>query len=184
MTLSIVVIAFALAMDAFAVSVSSGFCIKKLHLRHALRIALSFGIFQAVMPLIGWFLGHNLKRYIEGVDHWIAFVLLFFIGAKMSWESRKLPSEKEECKILGNTQLLVLSVATSMDALAVGITLPFLNVSLITAPIIIGLITFSLSFAGTYMGNRFGHIFESKMEVIGGLILIAIGIKILLEGVL
>lgn len=183
MTLSIIMIAFALSMDAFAVSVSRGFCIKQLHIKHALKISLSFGLFQAIMPIIGWLAGFSLKDLIHGVDHWIAFFLLFIIGCKMIWESRSLPEDEENCKEIRNFQLFILSIATSLDALAVGITLPFLNISIITAPLIIGMITFVLCFAGIYLGNRFGHLFEKKMEVVGGVVLILIGIKILLEGI-
>ena len=182
MTLSIIVIAFALSLDAFAVSVSSGFCIKQLHIRHALKISLSFGLFQAIMPIIGWLAGFRLKQFIEGVDHWIAFSLLFIIGCKMIWESRRFPENEEKCKDIGNSQLFILSIATSLDALAVGITLPFLNISIVTAPLIIGMITFVLCFVGIYLGNRFGHLFEKKIEAAGGIVLILIGVKILLEG--
>jgi len=183
MTFHLVLIAFGLAMDAFAVSVSSGFCIKRLRVRHALKISLSFGMFQALMPLLGWLAGFELKQVIGGVDHWIAFVLLFLIGCKMIWESRSLEPDEKKCEIMGNSRLLFLSVATSIDALTVGVTLPFLNVSLITAPLIIGIVTFILSYAGVYLGNRFGHLLESRMEMVGGIILILIGFKILLEGV-
>jgi putative Mn2+ efflux pump MntP len=183
-TLSIIMIAFALAMDAFAVSVSSGFCIKKLHIKHALKISLSFGLFQAIMPVIGWFAGFKLKEFIQGVDHWIAFILLFIIGCKMIWESRGFPGDEKDCEEIGNSQLFILSIATSLDALAVGITLPFLNISIITAPLIIGMITFILCFVGIYLGNRFGHLFEKKMEVAGGIVLILIGLKILLQGLI
>lgn len=169
-------------MDAFAVSVSCGFCMKQLHTRHALRISLSFGLFQAVMPVFGWLAGSGMKQLIQGVDHWIAFIILSIIGCKMIWESRSLNPDSEKCRVIGNYRLLVLSVATSIDALAVGVTLPFLQVSIVTAPLIIGLVTFLLCYIGIYLGNRFGHLFESKMEVIGGIVLILIGLKILLQG--
>ncbi|HOE63371.1 MAG TPA: manganese efflux pump MntP family protein [Candidatus Sumerlaeota bacterium] len=183
MTLSIVIIAFALSLDAFAVSVTNGICIKRLHIRHALRVALSFGIFQAVMPMVGWLAGFGVKSFMDGVDHWIAFGLLTAIGIKMIWESRRLDTEKvcPPDPELGNMQLFMLSIATSIDALAVGLTLPLLSVSIFMPALIIGGITFAVCLFGVYAGNRLGHILESKIEIVGGLILIGIGLKILLE---
>ncbi|MBN1901893.1 manganese efflux pump [Candidatus Sumerlaeota bacterium] len=182
MTLRIFIIAFALALDAFAVSVSCGFCMKQLHVRHALRISLSFGFFQALMPVIGWLAGFGMKQFIQGVDHWIAFILLAIIGGKMIWESKSLNPHKNKREVIGNSRLFMLSIATSLDALAVGIILPFLQVSIIAAPVIIGIVTFSLCYSGIYLGNRFGHLFENKMEIIGGIVLILIGVEILIKG--
>lgn len=178
---TIVFIAFGLAMDAFAVSVTSGFTIKQLHVKHALRIAAFFGIFQAVMPLVGWLAGLGFRGLISGIDHWVAFGLLSFIGLKMIYESTKMGPDRRTTDPLNIFVLLLLSVATSMDALAVGLSLSLLKVSIISPAIIIGLITFGLSFLGVYVGDRFGHFFENKIEVAGGLILIAIGVKILVE---
>ncbi|MEE9594550.1 MAG: manganese efflux pump MntP family protein [Candidatus Hydrothermarchaeales archaeon] len=174
-------IAVGLAMDAFAVSITSGLAIKKLHIKHAFVIALSFGIFQAIMPLVGWLAGLSLRDFISGVDHWIAFGLLTVIGAKMIYESVKLSEDEKVTNPLNIYVLLVLSIATSIDALAVGVTFAFLKIFIATPAIIIGLVTFFLSFLGVYIGNKMGHFFENKIELLGGLILIAIGIKILIE---
>ncbi|MCX6819567.1 MAG: manganese efflux pump MntP family protein [Candidatus Aenigmarchaeota archaeon] len=177
---TILFIAFGLAMDAFAVSVTSGITIKHQRISNALRIALFFGLFQAFMPLVGWLAGLSLKDSISGIDHWIAFGLLGFIGCKMIYESVKIQPKK---KI--NPQniyiLFMLSIATSIDALAVGVTFAFLEVFIATPIIVIGTITFLLSFIGVFIGNKLGHVFEKKIEILGGLVLIAIGIKILLE---
>ena len=179
--LTIILIALGLSMDAFAVSVTSGFTIKHLKINHALRLAAFFGLFQAVMPIIGWLAGFSLKEFIIDIDHWIAFGLLSIIGVKMIYESFKLNPKEEKSDPLNIYMLLMLSVATSIDALAVGLTLSFLHISVIIPAIVIGVITFLLSFAGVFIGDRFGHVFENKIEIAGGLILIGIGIKILIE---
>ena len=179
-TLSIVIIALGLSMDAFAVSITSGFTLNRCRVRHAAVIALAFGGFQAVMPVIGWAGGMVLRGPLQALDHWIAFGLLVFIGGKMVWESRQLP-EQSTCNPLHPRTLLLLAVATSIDALAVGVTFAFLNITLLGAVLIIGAVTFALSFAGVYIGSRFGHLFEKKMELAGGLVLVAIGVKILVE---
>ena len=178
----IIFIAIGLAADAFAVSVSSGAIIEKLRLRHALRIALFFGFFQGLMPWIGWKVGSLASDLIRSVDHWLAFVILCFIGGKMIYESRKLEEEIEKSiNPLNIYVLFTLAIATSIDALAVGLTFSFLNISIVEPVIIIGIVTFIFSLAGTYIGEFFGHIFEDKIELIGGLILIGIGTKILIE---
>jgi len=176
----IVVIAVGLAMDAFAVSVVSGSAYKQLQIRHALRMATFFGAFQAFMPLIGSMAGLGLKEYITGCDHWIAFCLLSAVGAKMIYESFKIKSVEENPDPSNIFVLLALSVATSIDALVIGITLSLITASIGLAVTIIGLITFALSYAGVIIGKRFGHFFENKIEILGGLILIAIGAKILI----
>jgi putative Mn2+ efflux pump MntP len=180
--ISIVIIAVGLAMDAFAVSITSGITIKRLHINHALKIALFFGLFQAIMPIIGWLAGLSLRDYISAIDHWIAFGLLSFIGCKMIYESITVQSSKKEINPLNVYVLLVLSVATSIDALAVGVSFAFLKVSIVTPVIIIGTVTFLLSYLGVYIGDRIGHFFENKIEIAGGILLIGIGIKILVEG--
>jgi len=180
--MSIVIIAVGLAMDAFAVSITSGITIKRLHINHALKIALFFGLFQAFMPIIGWLAGLSLRDYISAIDHWIAFGLLSFIGCKMIYESITVQSSKKEINPLNVYVLLVLSIATSIDALAVGISFAFLKVSIVTPVIIIGTVTFLLSYLGVYIGDRIGHFFENKIEIAGGILLIGIGIKILVEG--
>ncbi len=179
--ITITVIAFGLAMDAFAVSITSGITIKHLRINNALRIAIFFGLFQAIMPGIGWLAGFSLRDFISGIDHWIAFGLLSMIGCKMIFESTRMGSSEKEIDPLNIYVLLILSIATSIDAFAVGLSLSFLKVAIVTTAIIIGIITFLLSFIGVFVGNRFGHFFENKIEVIGGLILIGIGIKILIE---
>ncbi len=179
--ITIIVIAVGLAMDAFVVSIVSGSAYKQLHVRHALRIALFFGGFQAVMPLIGALAGLTLREHIEHCDHWIVFGLLAAVGTKMIYESFKIKSVEENSDPSNIFVLLVLSVATSIDALAIGITLSFIAGSIITAAVIIGLITFVLSYLGVFVGKKFGHFFETRLEALGGLILIGIGVKILLE---
>lgn len=179
--ISIIFIAFGLAMDAFAVSITSGLTIKSLKINNALKIATFFGLFQAIMPLIGWLAGLSFRDFISGVDHWIAFGLLSIIGCKMIYESSKMELNEKKIDPLNIYVLFILSIATSIDALAVGLSLSFLNVSIALPAIIIGIVTFLLSVFGVYFGNRFGHYFERKIEIIGGLILIGIGIKILIE---
>ena len=168
-------------MDAFVVSIISGSAYRQLHVRHALRMALFFGAFQAFMPLIGSLAGLTLREYIADYDHWIAFGLLAAVGGKMIYESLKIKSVEENPDPSNIFVLLVLSVATSIDALAVGITLSLIAGSIVIAVIIIGLITFVLSYLGVYIGKRFGHFFESRMEAVGGIILIGIGTKVLIE---
>ncbi len=174
-------IAFGLAMDAFAVSIASGITIKHLKIKNALTIAACFGSFQAFMPLIGWLAGLSLREFILGVDHWIAFGLLNGIGLKMIYESCKVESIEGEMNPLNVFVLLILSVATSIDALAVGISLSFLKIAIAIPAIVIGAVTFLLTLLGVFVGNRFGHFFEKKIEILGGLVLIGIGIKILIE---
>ena len=177
---TILLIALGLAMDCFAVAVASGFTAARMRLPHALRMALFFGLFQAIMPILGWFGGTAMRSVITGVDHWIAFGLLAAIGVKMIYESRKLEEERE----IDPTKLTVvaaLAVATSIDALAVGIGISFLGIAIVQPAVIIGAVSFVVTLAGVYLGKRFGHIFENKLELLGGLILIAIGAKILVQ---
>ncbi len=168
-------------MDAFAVSITNGITIKYLRINNALKIAIFFGSFQAFMPLVGWLAGLSLRDFISGIDHWIAFGLLSLIGCKMIYESIKIESRGEKVDPLNVYVLLMLSLATSIDALAVGVSLAFLKISIVTPIIVIGIVTFLLSFLGVFVGNKSGHFFENKIEIIGGLILIGIGIKILVE---
>ena len=179
--ITIIVIAVGLAMDALVVSIVSGGAYRQLHVKHALRMAIFFGAFQAFMPLIGSLAGLSLKDYITDYDHWIAFALLAVVGGKMIYESFKIKSVEENLNPSNIFVLLVLSVATSIDALAIGITLSLITSSIIAAVTIIGLITFGLSYAGILIGKRFGHFFENKLEAFGGFVLIGIGIKILCE---
>ena len=180
-TLTIFIIALGLAMDAFAVSITSGIAIKRLRIRYALRIALFFGAFQAIMPVIGWFAGLGMRDLISAIDHWIAFTLLLMVGCKMIYEATLMDGEKDKRDPLNLYVLIILSIATSIDALAVGLSLSFINVAIIAPAVIIGVITFLLSFLGVYIGDRFGHFFESRIEILGGLILIGIGTRILIE---
>lgn len=178
--LEIVLIGLGLAMDAFAVSVASGIILKTMKFRHAFRIAAFFGFFQALMPILGWLAGLSFRVYIQAFDHWIAFGLLGFIGGKMIWDS--LHCGDEGCfDPLDFYVLFSLSIATSIDALAVGLTFSVLNILIWEAAVLIGAVTFAVCLAGTYIGTRFGHILEKKIEIAGGIILIGLGIKILIE---
>lgn len=177
---TIIFIAVGLAMDAFAVSIVTGSVCCELHVRHALRMALFFGAFQAMMPIIGSLAGLGLREHISAYDHWIAFGLLAFVGGKMIYESFTIESAEKNLDPTNLMTLLTLSVATSIDALAVGVTLSLLATSIVLAVTIIGVVTFGLSYAGIEIGKRCGHFFESKIEILGGLILIAIGLRILL----
>jgi putative Mn2+ efflux pump MntP len=177
---TIVVIAVGLAMDAFAVAVVEGGTYKKLHLIHAFRVAALFGLFQAIMPVVGYFCGVGVSGFIEGYDHWVAFALLSAIGVKMLYESFRIKESSDKRSSSSVAMLLALSVATSIDALAVGVTLGLVEGSIAVAALIIGAVTFVLSYLGVYIGQRFGHFFESRIEAAGGLVLIAIGLKILL----
>lgn len=173
-----------LSMDAFAVSVCKGLNMRgKVNFKHAGVIALFFGGFQALMPLIGYFLGIGFEKYITKIDHWIAFLLLGFIGGKMVIEAIKEwnAEDKQEEDKLVIKELFILAVATSIDALAVGITFAFLSVNIWSAISIIGVTTFILSLIGVVIGNKFGSKYKSKAELVGGIILVLMGIKILLE---
>ena len=162
-----------LSMDAFAVSICKGLGMEKINKKQAFTIGLYFGGFQALMPLIGWFLGIRFQQYITSIDHWIAFILLVCIGGKMVVEKKDQPLDHKE--------MFLLAVATSIDALAVGITFAFLDTPIIEAIVIIGCTTFVLSIVGVIVGNFFGTRYKKKAEIIGGIILILIGLKILLE---
>lgn len=177
-------IAVGLSMDAFAVSICKGLCQRKFLPKQALIIGLFFGGFQAGMPLLGWALGTSFASAITTYDHWVAFVLLGFIGGKMVHDALQGDDAPVECPADGRLnykELLILSVATSIDALAVGITFAFLQVNIIPAVSLIGLTTLALSFVGVWVGNKFGAKYKSKAELAGGIILILIGLKILLE---
>lgn len=179
---TLVFIAFALAMDAFAVSLSTGVTMREMHLRKALRMAFFFGAFQALMPIAGWSVGRFAAEWVMAFDHWIAFGLLSAVGAKMIFEAlRSNPGEEEKRGPHNLYILLTLSFATSIDAAAIGITLSFLNVAILTPALVIGVITFVTSLLGTWLGCRIGDWFGNKVEVAGGLILIGIGVKILIE---
>ena len=178
----LILLSIGLGMDAFAVSVCKGISMKKMNWKKASLIGLYFGGFQAVMPILGYFFGTSFESFITNIDHWIAFILLVIIGAKMIQEAfQKDKDEDEYNEDISVKAMLILSIATSIDALAVGITFAFLKVDLVLAFSLIGIITFILSVLGTKIGNRFGDKYKSKAELIGGIILILIGLKILLE---
>lgn len=168
-------------MDAFAVSLCRGLCMRKINYKHALIIAGLFGGFQAAMPLLGWLLGRQFEKYIVDIDHWIAFGLLLIIGGKMIWDVFEKEENSKESGDLNIKELLIMAVATSIDALAVGITFAFLGASIWVSISIIGAITFVLCFAGVIIGNKFGAKFKKKAQLAGGLVLILIGLKILLQ---
>jgi len=179
---TILFLALGLAMDAFAVSVASGLEIRRLRVYHAFRLALFFGLFQAMMPLVGWLAGLSLRTFIQAWDHWLAFALLAGVGGKMILEATWMQAEEKAAPqhLHSAYILLMLSIATSIDALAVGLGLSFLSVDVVLPAAIIGLVTFALSFAGVFVGGRFGHFFESRIEVAGGAVLIGIGVKMLI----
>ncbi len=198
--ITILLTAFALAMDAFAVSVTKGMTLKKLNKGIAIKIALFFGVFQAAMPLIGWMLGISFQSYIKAIDHWIALILLSILGGKMIFEfydnrkeegiekedaesevSTTLEDEEKNKNELSNKELTTLAIATSIDALAVGISFAFLNVNIVFSSLIIGLITFTVCFIGVIAGKKIGGVFKDYAELIGGIILIIIGINIFNE---
>mgnify|MGYP003516466044 FL=1 len=178
--ISLLILAVGLSMDAFAVSVCKGLALKKVSLSQMVVVGFWFGGFQALMPVIGYYLGKTFSGYITAFDHWIAFGLLAFIGINMILESRKATCETTS-NDLGFKTMLLMAVATSIDALAVGISLAFLNSNIWVAAIVIGIVTFILSLLGVKIGNKFGDRFGAKAELAGGIILVLLGTKILLE---
>lgn len=179
-TISIILIALSLAMDAFAVSITAGLTIEKNHLTQGIRIALYFGFFQAAMPLLGWALASAFGDLVSAYQHYIAFIILAVIGIKMIADSRK------PCTIPRNfashKTLLLLAIATSIDAFAAGVSFRFIDLSIIQPVIIIGVITFITSLAGVYTGKITGCILKSYADILGGVILLIIALKILLTG--
>lgn len=189
--IALIFTAFALSMDAFAVSITKGMTIKNLKKSTALKMALTFGVFQGAMPLLGWALGISFESYIKSIDHWIAFILLGFIGFNMIkgfFDDRKEENASElefsataDVDDLSNKEIIMLAVATSIDALAVGISFAFLNVSIIPAASIICIITFLVCVVGVFVGNKVDDIFNGYAELVGGVILILIGFNIFNE---
>ena len=178
----ILFIGFALSMDAFAVAVSKGACMNGFRWREALSLALLFGLFQAGMPLIGYLVGSTFQQAIERVDHWIAFGLLAFLGGKMAFEAlKKDDSEAPACTRFSLREGLLLALATSIDALAVGVVFAVAKSPILSAVFLIGCETFAISLAGVALGRRVGQVFKDKAALVGGLVLIGIGVKILLE---
>ena len=174
-------LAVGLSMDAFAVAICKGLAMKKTDVKKAVIVGLWFGGFQALMPLLGYLLGVQFKDKITAIDHWIAFLLLGFIGVNMIKEAVQKDDEEETDDSLAPRDMLILAVATSIDALAAGITLAFLEVHIVPAVSFIGINTFILSVAGVKVGNVFGNRYKAKAELAGGIILILLGIKILIE---
>ena len=168
-----------LSMDAFAVSICKGLGMRKVNKKQALVIGLFFGGFQALMPFVGWLLGSQFEKYITSIDHWIAFVLLVVIGLNMIKESREEDSDANDS--FDVKTMLLLAVATSIDALAVGVSFAFLQVNIVAAVCFIGCITFAFGVAGVKIGNVFGTRYKSRAELAGGCILILMGVKILIE---
>lgn len=177
----LMLIGVGLAMDAFAVALCKGMGMERLNIKQAAVIGLFFGGFQALMPFIGWLLGGQFEKYISEADHWIAFILLGFIGGRMMHEAAGGGDGEVACERLDIKELFLLAVATSIDALAVGITFAFLRTPIIPAVSMIGVTTFTLSVAGVSIGRRFGMKFKTGAELAGGAVLILIGLKILLE---
>lgn len=179
----LLILSAALSSDAFSVSVCKGLSMRKINIRHTLIISFSFGFFQALMPAAGWMIGTKFQPYIVKADHWIAFVLLSFIGFKMMFEAKNKQNEyisKKET-MLNLNELITLSVATSIDAFAAGITLACFNINITLSVLLIGCITFMFCFLGVIIGNKAGANHKSKAEFAGGVILVAIGVKILIE---
>ena len=178
----LLLIAVGVSMDAFAVSICKGLSVRKLRPRYAFSTAIWFGGFQALMPIVGYFLGISFASLVQNIDHWIAFVLLAFIGVNMI---REALSDKDECSSndcdFSFSKMLPLAIATSIDALAVGVSFAFLQVSIFSSAAAIGVITMLLSMIGLRLGNIVGCRFKSKAELFGGLVLIAMGGKILIE---
>lgn len=178
--IEIILLSIGLAMDAFAVAICKGLSMKKMNWKNAITIAFYFGVFQALMPVFGYFLGTTFENLVTSIDHWLAFILLVAIGGNMIKEAFSKDEEGKDDRVDFKT-MIVLAVATSIDALAIGITFAFLNVNLLLSVSCIGIITFVISLIGVKIGNRFGDKFQNKAELFGGIILIVLGLKILLE---
>ncbi len=180
--LPLLAIAFGLAMDAFSVAVAAGICLGKVSARQAFRLSFHFGLFQAGMPVLGWAAGSLVAEQIRDFDHWVAFGLLSFVGGKMLWEALR---PEKECGPRGDptrgATLIMLAVATSIDAFAIGLSLALLQVPVLFPSLVIGLVAANMTLLGLQIGRRAGHLLGRKMEIMGGLVLIAIGLKILLE---
>jgi len=178
----IIGIAVGLSMDAFAVAIAIGLILPKLTARHVFRLAFHFGLFQFMMPIVGWLAGHTIAEYIQHVDHWIAFGLLSFIGGKMLWDAYSShPSERNSGDPTRGLSLITLSVATSLDALAVGLSMAFLQVNILMPSVVIGLVAGTLTMVGILFGSRIGDRFGRWAEVLGGVVLIGIGTQTLIS---
>jgi putative Mn2+ efflux pump MntP len=179
---NLLAIAFALAMDAFAVALVTGLTLKPLTGRDVFRLSFHFGLFQALMPLIGWSAGRALYSYIASVDHWVAFALLAVVGGRMMWSGREGAEDKSGAtNPTRGWDLVLLSVATSIDALAVGLSLALVGSEILIPSLVIGFVAAALTFTGMLVGKRVGALWGKRVEVLGGLILVAIGVRILFE---
>ena len=175
----IFVIGVGLSMDAFAVSIGKGLSVKKMKLKHLLLCGLYFGAFQGLMPLAGYLLGSQFSGFIDTIDHWVAFALLVFIGANMIKESFEEERSNDDFSV---REMLMLAIATSIDALSVGVTFSFFDISIIPACILIACTTFVISMIGVVIGNVFGNRYEQRAQICGGIILIIIGLRLLIGG--
>lgn len=182
---SLIAVAVALAMDAFAVAVVTGLTVKALTKRHVFRLSFHFGLFQFLMPLIGWAAGSAVQQYIAGFDHWVAFGLLGFVGGHMIWSS--MWGHEEERRTSGDPtsgwSLVVLSIATSIDALAVGLSLAIIGSTIVLPALVIGVVAACFTTVGMALGRKIGSVWGKRVEVVGGLILIVIGVKIVVDHV-
>lgn len=183
-SITILIIALGLSIDAFAVAISSGLLIKKLTFSQALKIALFFGIFQILMPVIGWSIGFTLTDLIAVVNHWIVFVILTWCGGKMIYQSLHYPASKQKFNPLDNTTVLTLSLATSIDGLAVSMSLALMKSDFSLVVIAMGGFTFILSLIGVFLGNKFGRLFRENIEIFGGFVLITVGTEILVKSLI
>ena len=174
-------IAIGLAMDCLAVSISCGLTLKDFNKLDALRLGIFFGGFQSGMALLGWIGGIGLAEFIKSIDHWIAFVLLLLIGCKMIYEAIRGDDDEKNFNVRNLKVLIILSIATSIDALAIGVTFALLNFSIVFPIIIIGIISFLFAILGSYLGDKLGHLIGRRIEIVGGTILISIGLKIIIE---
>ena len=179
--ITILLIAIGLSFDTFAVSVSSGLVLRRINFFNAMKIAFVLAFFQGVMPLIGWVIGSGVKQYMMTYDHWIAFILLAILGAKMIYESFRNDEERQSLNPMRLTVMVSMAIATSIDALIVGLSFAFFEVNIFITVLLIGSVTFIASMLGILFGKKAGARLGQRMEIVGGLILIAIGLKILLE---
>jgi len=180
-TTTIILIAIGLSMDSFAVSIANGLILKKIYARQYILIPVSFAIFQALMPLAGWYIGIGIEKYIKEIDHWLAFGLLSIIGTKMIYEGAKKDKRNSGTGEIRFHVVIAQSIATSIDAFIVGVSIALLNFEIIKPVIIIGATTLIFSFTGLQLGKYFGKIVGKKIEILGGFVLIGIGLKILIE---
>lgn len=181
---SVAVLAVGLAMDALSVAAVTGFSLKTVNIRHSLKMSVNFGAFHVLMPLLGWFAGSAIMWLIADYDHWVAFLLLAFVGGRMIHEASTSKEMIKPVAILNNVNLLLFSVAVSIDAIAVGLSFYLEGIPILMPAIIIGAVTFGFTLAGMFLGNRMGRVFGRGAQIIGGFILIAIGLRIVLTHIL